>query len=100
MKRSILTGFLYLLVTQVVMAHLPKPTKEQVEWADCEIGAIIHFDINVYEPEYQWRGQWDYNPDAKIFNPTELNTDQWVKTLKLKCLPTAQTGKFLILPTH
>lgn len=41
--------------------QLHVPTKEQVEWADCEIGAIIHVDINVYEPEYQWRGQWDYD---------------------------------------
>lgn len=65
-----------------LFAQLAKPTKEQIEWADCEIGAIIHFDINVYEPEYQWRGQWDYNPDANIFNPTELNTDQWVKAVK------------------
>ena len=73
---------LYLGVTHMVMAQIPKPTIEQVEWADCEIGAIIHFDINVYEPEYQWRRQWDYNPDAKIFNPAALNTDQWVKAVK------------------
>ncbi|MGQ7868812.1 alpha-L-fucosidase [Sunxiuqinia sp. sy24] len=79
----------YLLITLIVLgwlgslsAQLPKPTKEQVEWADCEIGAIIHFDINVYEPEYEWRGQWDYNPDPKIFNPEELDTDQWVKAVK------------------
>ncbi len=70
---------------------LPKPTKEQVEWADCEIGAIIHFDINVYEPQYQWRGQWDYNPDPKIFNPTKLDTDQWVKSVK------AMGGEYAVL---
>ncbi|MGQ7868810.1 hypothetical protein [Sunxiuqinia sp. sy24] len=37
-----------------VFAQLPKLTKEQGEWGDCEIGAIIHFDIHVYEPEYDW----------------------------------------------
>ena len=79
-KILLLTTVLFLYMG--VFAQLAKPTKEQVEWADCEIGAIIHFDINVYEPEYQWRGQWDYDPDPKIFNPTKLNTDQWVKSVK------------------
>ncbi|MCT4646180.1 MAG: alpha-L-fucosidase [Carboxylicivirga sp.] len=63
-------------------SQIAQPTKEQVEWADCEIGAIIHFDINVYDPSYQWRKQWDNNPKPEIFNPTQLNTDQWVKSVK------------------
>ncbi len=77
--------FLLIVIVSISLKgypQIPKPTKEQVEWADCEIGAIIHFDINVYEPEYQWRGQWDYNPDPRIFNPKELDTDQWVKAVK------------------
>ncbi|TKG96377.1 hypothetical protein EYV94_03735 [Puteibacter caeruleilacunae] len=82
MKKISQTLLMLLFVTSIVAQEIAKPTKEQVEWADCEIGAIIHFDINVYEPEYQWRGQWDYDPDPKIFNPTELNTDQWVKSVK------------------
>ena len=58
------------------------PTSRQVEWADAEIGVLIHFDINVYEPEYEWRKDWNYNPDPKIFNPSELDTDQWIKAAK------------------
>lgn len=58
------------------------PTARQVEWADAEIGVLIHFDINVFEPGYNWWQAWDYNPDPKIFNPAELNTDQWIKTAK------------------
>jgi alpha-L-fucosidase len=80
--KEIVTTLLILILCNGLFAQIPKPTKEQVEWADCEIGALIHFDINVYEPEYQWRGQWDYNPDPKIFNPIKLNTDQWVKAIK------------------
>ncbi|NQV36069.1 MAG: alpha-L-fucosidase [Phycisphaeraceae bacterium] len=82
---------LFVCVTWAVAQPLPTPTKEQVEWADCEIGAIIHFDINVYEPKYQWRGQWDYNPDPKIFNPKKLDTDQWVKSVK------AMGGEYAVL---
>ena len=50
--RPFIISVLYPFVSQLVFAQIPKPTKAQVEWADCEIGAIIHFDINVYEPEY------------------------------------------------
>ncbi|MCL3781090.1 hypothetical protein EMN47_11940 [Prolixibacteraceae bacterium JC049] len=81
-----MTRFIALCLILISMTgwaqDLPKPTKEQVEWADCEIGAIIHFDINVYDPSYQWRKQWDNNPDPKIFNPKQLDTDQWVKSVK------------------
>ncbi len=65
-----------------VPLELVLPTPRQMEWADAEIGVLIHFDINVYEPEYNWRGDWDYNPDPEIFNPTELDTDQWIKAAK------------------
>lgn len=63
-------------------SELVLPTPRQLEWADAEIGVLISFDINVYEPEYNWRGDWDYNPDTDIFNPTELDTDQWIKAAK------------------
>ena len=83
MVKKLILCFLFLFFSfSSFSQQLVKPTKEQLQWADCEIGAIIHFDINVYEPEYDWRKQWDYNPDAKIFNPTKLDTDQWVKSIK------------------
>lgn len=70
-----------------------KPTKQQIEWAKQEIGVIIHYDINVFEPSYDFRKQWGYHPDPKVFNPTELDTDQWIKTAK------AAGAKYAILVT-
>ena len=90
MTRPVVTLLMFMSAWAIAQP-VPRPTKEQVEWADCEIGAIIHFDINVYEPQYQWRGQWDYNPDPKIFNPTKLDTDQWVKSVK------AMGGEYAVL---
>ena len=29
------------------------PTREQLEWADCELGAIFHYDITVFEQDYR-----------------------------------------------
>src|SRR5699024_3252870 len=47
-----------------------------------EIGVLIHYDILVFEPTYDWRKQWGYQPDPEIFNPINLDTDQWVRTAK------------------
>lgn len=62
--------------------QLVKPTKEQIQWADAEIGVLIHYDIQVFEPSYEWRDQWGYQPDPAIFHPGQLDTDQWIRTAK------------------
>ena len=67
---------------EIDTAKVVLPTARQVEWADAEIGVLIHFDINVFEPTYNWREAWGYSPDPKIFNPAELDTDQWIKAAK------------------
>lgn len=58
------------------------PTKAQIEWAESEIGVLIHFDMPVFKPEYEWRRDMGKHPDASVFNPTELDTDQWLKAAK------------------
>ena len=55
------------------------PNAVQKEWADAEIGVIIHFDMFTLHEDYDFR-QWGTHPDASTFNPTELNTDQWLET--------------------
>ena len=58
------------------------PSEQHLEWADCEIGVIIHQDVQVYEPTYDFRKQWGYMPSPSVFNPSSLDTDQWIKTAK------------------
>ena len=58
------------------------PSKAQLEWANSEIGVLIHFDMPVFEPSYDFRKDWNYHPDLSIFNPKELNTDQWLAAAK------------------
>ncbi len=55
------------------------PSKAQVKWADSEIGVLIHFDMPVFEPGYDFRKDWNYHPALSVFNPKELDTDQWIK---------------------
>lgn len=60
-------------------ASMVVPNERQLEWADAEIGVLIHFDMPTFHKDYSWRN-WGTHPDASTFNPTELNTDQWLET--------------------
>lgn len=67
------------------------PTKQQIEWMRWGVGVIIHFDLQVFEPDYAFREKWGYTPDPSLFNPAELDTDQWIATAK------AAGAKYVVL---
>lgn len=60
-----------------IAAHVI-PEKKQLDWQKLEMTAFIHFTINTFT-NMEW-GHGDESPE--IFNPTDLNAEQWVKTLK------------------
>ena len=85
MKKSRMIFLLTLIfLTYCGESHDQKvlPTEAQSDWADSEIGVLIHFDMPVFEPEYNFRKDWNYHPDLSIFNPKELDTDQWIEAAK------------------
>lgn len=57
------------------------PSSAHVAWAEAEIGVIFHFDVVNYVPDYKWR-EWGSHPPASVFNPSKLNTDQWIRAAK------------------
>jgi alpha-L-fucosidase len=85
LKPKIFLFLLSQLSWQMVVAQetekLVLPNAQQLQWAKAEIGAIIHLDLVNYIPNYNWRN-WGTHPPASIFNPTKLNTDQWVQSAK------------------
>lgn len=55
-----------------------KPSPQQVEWQDLEMGAIIHFGPNTFM-DREWG---DGTADPKIFNPTQFDPEQWMRALQ------------------
>jgi len=113
MKRSVcLLGMLYVLPAALLWAEdkcdvtgrrpvsLAKPSREQVAFADMEVGAFIHYGLNVYTGQDHGDGK---NPASK-FNPTHLDAEQWVlaaKALgaKYAVLTARHEGGFCLWPT-
>lgn len=81
-KLLFLVSFSILSVAYGQINQAVIPSKVQLEWADAEIGAMFHFDLQVFEPSYKWRETRDYQPDPSVFNPKKLDTDQWIRAAK------------------
>ena len=73
---------LLLSVSLKIFSQQVLPSEAQIKWSDSEIGVLIHFDMPVFEPSYDFRKDWNYHPDLRIFNPKELDTDQWIRSAK------------------
>lgn len=66
------------LEQKVDMASRLIPTPQQLEWQQMELSCFIHFGMNTFT-DLEW-GTGKEDPDQ--FYPTELNCEQWVRTLE------------------
>ena len=75
----------------------PKPTAPQLAWQKAEVGVLISYDLPVFQGTPYNQAQNRITPfnNVNIFNPTQLNTDQWIQAAK------AGGAKFAVLTvTH
>ena len=63
---------------KVDMASRLVPTPQQLEWQQMEFTAFLHFGMNTFTGN-----EWGHGTDSpELFNPSELDCEQWVKALK------------------
>lgn len=59
-------------------AVMPVPSEAQLAWHEMEMNAFIHFTINTFTDK-----EWGFGDESpSLFNPSELNVDQWLTSLK------------------
>ena len=75
----------------------PVPETYQIKWHEAELGVIFHYDLHVFD----WKKYNQTNnriapvEDYNMFNPTELDTDQWI------CAAKSMGAKFAVITaTH
>jgi len=64
--------------------NIPIPTQAQLDWQNAELVAVFHYDLHVFDGKAYNQAENRITPiqDYNIFNPVNLDTDQWVKAAK------------------
>ncbi|MEN8128551.1 MAG: alpha-L-fucosidase [Planctomycetota bacterium] len=77
------------LLSSIVLAggkkevNIPTPRPAQLAWQEAELGVLFSYDIHTFTDGDYWPQKGDEPiEDLDVFNPTQLDTDQWVRTAK------------------
>lgn len=63
-------------------ATLPTPTPGQIVWQDCEVGLLYSFDMPIAAGNFAGNNTAREVFDLDRYNPTRLDTDQWIEAAK------------------
>lgn len=85
------------------------PNATQLKYSEAEVGVIFHLDLEIYKPGIFWKEHMGRDAITKalplsLFNPTKLNTDDWIKAAKnmgarYAILVAKHTSGFALWPT-
>lgn len=80
---TLLLGIFFLTVNNS-FAQTAFPNPRQLAWQQAELGFIFHYDLHVFDSSQynQTRNRVTPIPDYNIFNPKQLDVEQWVLAAK------------------
>ncbi len=84
MLRVFILILLQIAVAKISIGQVPIPTPAQLAWVDAEIIVLISYDLHVFDGKRYVQPKNRITPiaDYNIFNPTKLDTDQWILASK------------------
>lgn len=84
MLRLLLLLFCVVGVNKVILSQVPVPTKAQTNWQQAELVGLYSYDLHVFDGKkyVQKENRILPVPDYNIFNPANLDTDQWLRAAK------------------
>jgi alpha-L-fucosidase len=78
MKKYFTLASILVFSFQLLMAQLPKPTSQQLQWHDMEFYLFTHFGPNTFTDK-----EWGEGTEKEeIFNPANLDCMQWCRIAK------------------
>lgn len=74
----------YIVFVPIKENKIPLPNKNQLAWQEAEMGALVSYDLHVFDGKryLQKNNRIDPIDDYQILNPGKLNTDQWAMAMK------------------
>jgi len=85
MKTGLLSCILAIVhLTTYAQDVIPVPNAKQRAWQEAQLGVIFHYDLHVFDGKKYNQQSNRISPvdDYNIFNPAQLNTDQWIAAAK------------------
>ena len=84
MKYILTVAFLLILAFCSYAQQIPVPNSAQLAWSEAELGVVFHYDLHVFDGERYNQAQNRIRPieNYNIFNPANLDTDQWVRSAR------------------
>lgn len=79
-----ITFLIVLIIHSHAQEQVPVPTPAQLRWQNAELAALISWDLHVFDGKKYIQRENRITPieNYNIFNPTDYNMDQWIKSLK------------------
>lgn len=74
----------YCVFLPIKVPDYPRPNPRQLAWQEAELGALFSYDLHVFDGKKYNQKENRITPieNYQIFNPEDLNTDQWIKSIK------------------
>ncbi|MCD6346343.1 MAG: alpha-L-fucosidase [Bacteroidales bacterium] len=74
----------YTVFVPVKKQGIPVPNERQLAWQEAEMGALISYDLHVFDGVKYVQANNRIFPvkNYQIFNPGKLDTDQWIKSIR------------------